>query len=130
MFRFDKSGLQDIVEPGLSNLRHFSDRLHQDFERIERLSVQAHTDRFGSDKYNEQLSLRRAESIKEFLVQAGVPEPVIDVRAMGSLRPLVRCPGPQSKETIKCLAPNRRFEIQVDGLPRRASSTQGGGTQP
>lgn len=36
------------------------------------VEVQGHTDQIGSDKYNEQLSLKRAEAVKKYLVAKGV----------------------------------------------------------
>src|SRR4030095_579889 len=37
------------------------------------LSIEGHTDSVGTDDYNQQLSERRAESVRSFLIQNGVP---------------------------------------------------------
>ena len=48
-----------------------------------RLILAGHADRRGTDSYNQLLSQRRAELVKRFLVEQGVPESSIDVQAFG-----------------------------------------------
>jgi len=48
-----------------------------------RLILAGHADRRGPDSYNQLLSERRAEIVKRFLVEQGVPESSIDVQAFG-----------------------------------------------
>ena len=48
-----------------------------------KLSLAAYTDERGPDKYNQSLSERRAESVKQFLVTKGVPEDRIETSAYG-----------------------------------------------
>jgi len=123
LFVFDKSDLKDIVEPGRTNLAHFTDRLLKDFQSIERITLKAHTDRFGSEAYNAVLAAKRADTVKAYLVRAGVAADVVQTTAVGSGEPVVNCPGPQTAKVIACLAPNRRFEIQVRGIARSGAAT-------
>jgi OmpA-OmpF porin, OOP family len=53
------------------------------------LTLTGHADRSGSDKYNMDLSRRRAENIKTLLVEAGIPADKIAVRFAGESRPLL-----------------------------------------
>jgi OOP family OmpA-OmpF porin len=69
--------------------------------------VIGHTDRVGSEKWNDQLSLRRAESVKELLIKIGIPENIIQVAGRGEREPLV----PTKDEVEE--AQNRRVEIKV-----------------
>ena len=48
-----------------------------------RLTLTGHTDPRGGEKYNQALSERRVGSVKNFLVQQGVPESSIDTVAQG-----------------------------------------------
>ena len=48
-----------------------------------RLILAGHADRRGPDSYNQFLSKRRAELVKRFLMEQGVPESSIDVQAFG-----------------------------------------------
>ena len=61
----------------------------------------------GSEKWNDQLSLRRAESVKELLIKIGIPENIIQVAGRGEREPLV----PTKDEVEE--AQNRRVEIKV-----------------
>ncbi len=54
-----------------------------------RIGVTGHTDRAGSDAYNMELSLRRANAVKDQLVRDGVPAASITVIGRGESQPLV-----------------------------------------
>lgn len=53
----------------------------------ERITLSAHTDERGADAYNQELSERRGEAVRRFLIERGVTQP-IDVKAMGERQPL------------------------------------------
>jgi outer membrane protein OmpA-like peptidoglycan-associated protein len=54
-----------------------------------RIEVAGHTDTSGTARYNEGLSLRRANSVAAELVRLGVARTAIDIQAFGQSRPLV-----------------------------------------
>ncbi|MGL4962376.1 MAG: OmpA family protein [Inquilinus sp.] len=54
-----------------------------------RIDVTGHTDRAGSEKYNQALSVRRAESVRRELVSDGVADSLIVTRGVGESDPLV-----------------------------------------
>ncbi|MBB3193047.1 OmpA family protein [Roseateles terrae] len=64
-----------------------------------------HTDNTGSDAINDPLSLRRAESVRNYLIDRGVPGNRVEVAGRGSREPLV------SNDTAENRARNRRVEI-------------------
>ncbi len=70
----------------------------------ERFAVAGHTDSKGNAQYNKQLSLKRAEAVKRFLVANGVTTDRLDVIGYGSERPLM-ADHPDD-------AANRRVEIR------------------
>lgn len=76
--------------------------------------VTGHTDRLGSRQYNQKLSKRRAESVRQYLVDKGVTAKNIEVRAKGESEPIKFCKGGATPATKACLAPNRRVVIALD----------------
>jgi len=82
-------------------------------EHVESLRIIGYADRLGSESYNQQLSQRRADTIKQYLVTRGVPEDAIQTMGRGAADAVVECPGRKSPSVVQCLAPNRRVRIEV-----------------
>lgn len=80
-----------------------------------RLDISGHTDNVGSNKYNDKLSLRRAEAVREALIGFNVTPSQINIEGMGKRQPR-RSYSDNSKvmdeETLR--AENRRAEIYLD----------------
>lgn len=72
------------------------------------LRVQGHADRRGPMPYNEALSRRRAQAVKDYLVDQGLPPRLIEIEAYGETRPAV--PDAQTEEEFQR---NRRVEFEV-----------------
>ena len=77
--------------------------------------VIGHTDRIGSESYNQKLSERRAHTVLNYLVQKGVPAEIISSRGMGKAQPVTgnKCNALRGADLKACLAPDRRVEIEV-----------------
>jgi outer membrane protein OmpA-like peptidoglycan-associated protein len=88
--------------PVLLNVRDFL----QANETI-RMEIRGHTDNEGDERYNLELSQRRAERVRQFLVKNGVAESRLDVLGMGESVPLL----PNDNEAAR--ARNRRIEFVV-----------------
>jgi outer membrane protein OmpA-like peptidoglycan-associated protein len=71
------------------------------------ISVYGYTDDVGTQAYNLQLSQRRAEAVRDFLVQAGIPATIMSTKGYGKSDP--RVPG----NSEKARAANRRVEIGI-----------------
>jgi outer membrane protein OmpA-like peptidoglycan-associated protein len=82
-------------------------------ERVETLRLIGYADRLGSAGYNLDLSRRRAESVKAYLVAKGVPGEAIQTEGRGSTDPVVQCNDRNRSALIDCLMPNRRVRIEV-----------------
>jgi outer membrane protein OmpA-like peptidoglycan-associated protein len=80
------------------------------------LEVEGHTDSIGSDDYNQRLSERRADSVRSYLVQQGLPASSIAARGFGESRPVA------SNDNAAGRQQNRRVEIIVTGEPITISS--------
>ena len=81
---------------------------------------QGHTDRLGSDSYNQSLSARRAQAVKDYLVDPGAIESgKINATGKGETQPVTtpdQCKGNRpNARLIACLQPDRRVVIEVTG---------------
>ncbi|HLK10201.1 MAG TPA: OmpA family protein [Candidatus Binatia bacterium] len=70
-----------------------------------RVVVEGHTDSIGSDAYNMRLSGRRAETVRDYMVEKGISASRITTRAMGKKDPVA------SNATAEGRAKNRRVDI-------------------
>ncbi|WP_163379170.1 OmpA family protein [Cyclobacterium sp. SYSU L10401] len=75
------------------------------------ISVDGHTDNYGSARLNERLSLERAQMIRDFLVEKGVDFEQIRVNGWGGRRPIATNRNAAGREK------NRRVEINVLNQP-------------
>lgn len=73
------------------------------------LAVEGHTDSVGSDDYNQQLSEHRAESVRDYFVQQGVPAASIEAHGFGKTEPIA------SNDTAEGRQQNRRVELVLSG---------------
>jgi outer membrane protein OmpA-like peptidoglycan-associated protein len=71
------------------------------------ITVYGHTDDVGSDAYNLELSGRRAQTVRNYLVEAGVSPEIITTKGYGKSKPLVE------GKTAEARAKNRRVEIAI-----------------
>jgi len=71
------------------------------------LRVDGHCDATGSDAYNEQLSLRRAQAVADILIEAGLRKDLLQVRGLGKRLPVL------DNKTRQGRAENRRVAIVV-----------------
>jgi outer membrane protein OmpA-like peptidoglycan-associated protein len=74
-----------------------------------RFTVEGHTDNVGSDLTNNELSLRRALSVRDYLISLGVPAASIEVQGYGPYRPVA------DNGSADGRARNRRVEIVLSG---------------
>lgn len=100
-----------MFAPGASAL---TSRAAQELERAakqirainpRRIMVEGHTDNTGDPKVNYQLSLQRAQNVRDFLVGKGVAEKIIEAVGYGDTRPVA----PNDSEVNKMK--NRRIEL-------------------
>ena len=74
-----------------------------------RIEVAGHTDAVGPGEYNQTLSEKRAEAVKTFLTERGVPADRIMVVGYGEAQPRA------SNDTVEGRRLNRRVEIRAIG---------------
>ena len=79
--------------------------------------VQGHTDAIGSDTANDALSLRRANSVRSWLIAAGVAPQAIQAQGMGRRQPVAPNRRPDGGDDPAGRAANRRVEIVASETP-------------
>jgi len=103
-FDVDKSVLKTEAKAKLDDLVSKTAGMN-----LEVIIAVGHTDSDGSDAYNQKLSVRRAESVKEYLVGKGVEKNRVYTEGKGEKQPVA------DNKTKEGKAKNRRVEIEVVG---------------
>jgi OOP family OmpA-OmpF porin len=104
LFDFDKS----VIRPdGKNRLDDLSQKIRA--VNLEVVIAIGHTCSIGTDAYNQKLSVRRAESVKAYLVSKGVEPNRIYTEGKGEKQPVA------SNKTKEGRMKNRRVEIEVIG---------------
>ncbi|WJW76682.1 OmpA family protein [Thiohalobacter sp. IOR34] len=78
-------------------------------DSIERIEIAGHTDSSGSAEYNKQLSMRRANAVKNYLIDKGLDPRIMTTIGWGEEKPVA------SNATAEGRARNRRVEITLRG---------------
>lgn len=100
-FEYDKAVLlpqsRDTLDRVAQSLRDWNDI---------RVEIAGHTDWIGTEEYNQDLSHRRAWSVKEYLTDSGVPAERMTVRGYGESQPIADNHSKGGRAT------NRRVELK------------------
>lgn len=102
LFAFNKAELTAQAGPRLDKLASFLKQFPQ-----RKLLVEGYTDGVGSEAYNNELSQRRAESIRDALAQRGVDDTRIVTKGYGKAYPVGDNANPEGR------AMNRRVEVII-----------------
>jgi len=73
------------------------------------LQIEGHTDSVGSEEFNQQLSERRADSVRDYLAEEGVPASTMTAKGFGKMQPVATNDTPEGRQR------NRRVELVVSG---------------
>ena len=118
LFRFDKAGLADLLPQGRARIDAMLAQLDTVYARIERITLTGHTDRLGSDAYNQDLSERRAATVRAYLLSAHPALSIVSA-GKGESEQVAACSAVKPRAAlIACLQPNRRVEVAISGLKR------------
>nr|WP_298893718.1 OmpA family protein [uncultured Acinetobacter sp.] len=108
-FEFDKFQVSEITE-STAPLPEVAAQIKAD--KPQAVNISGYTDRFGSFEYNQRLSSQRVASISNALIQYGVDPSIIRTEANGATSTFQHCNGSKTEQTIDCLTPNRRVNVQ------------------
>jgi large repetitive protein len=115
-FDYDKD---TIMERSLSLLREVANTLRVN-EELTVIEIGGHTDSRGSASYNKELSQRRVESVRKFLIQNGVGGSRLVAKGYGESKPISR------GNSEKAHAANRRVEFNILKQTNQAPEVQQG----
>ena len=108
LFEFDKATLRR-PQPKLDEIAEAM-RKNPDVDNV---TITGYTDRLGTEAYNLELSMRRANAVKSYLIEKGVEARRLRAQGKGEANPVVHCDDTLKRaELIKCLEPNRRVEVE------------------
>jgi OOP family OmpA-OmpF porin len=104
LFDFNSDELKD---EGKQALEAVGERIRNKGASVVDIDIIGHTDSVGAEEYNQQLSVRRATSVKNFIVSKGIDASIIDVSGKGESSPVA------DNKTAEGRAQNRRVEVNV-----------------
>ena len=107
-FDFDKSVLKPEAQAKLADLVDKTKGIN-----LEVIIAVGHTDAVGTPTYNQKLSVRRAEAVKQFLVSKGVENNRVYTEGKGEANPVA------DNKTAEGRSKNRRVEVEVVGTRTR-----------
>lgn len=118
LFDFDKAVVRAEGKKELDDKVVTGMKAHPE---VELLLVTGHADRLGSAKYNQKLSEKRANAVKEYLASQGVAAARIKAVGKGESEPNAdadtagKCKGhKKTKKLIECLQPDRRVTVEPE----------------
>jgi OOP family OmpA-OmpF porin len=103
-FDFDKAVLKPEAKAKLDDLVGKTSAV-----ALEVIIAVGHTDAVGTDAYNQQLSVKRSEAVKAYLVSKGIEKNRVYTEGKGEKQPVA------DNKTAEGRAKNRRVEIEVVG---------------
>jgi outer membrane protein OmpA-like peptidoglycan-associated protein len=101
---FDKGSVQ-INATGVATIKQAAAEARK--PGVKSVEVTGHTDRSGSDRINNALSLRRARLVRDRLIREGVPAALVTARGLGESKPFM-----QTEDGVG-QPENRRVEILI-----------------
>jgi outer membrane protein OmpA-like peptidoglycan-associated protein len=103
LFDFDKSNVKPEAGAILDRLVAFMKE-----NKDKKAALSGHTDNVGTDAYNQKLSQRRVNSVRDYVVKKGVESGRVSGQGFGESKPIA------DNKTKEGRAKNRRVEIKVN----------------
>ena len=129
LFAFNKSELR---AGGQQKLDELADRAKG--ADVDRVVVVGNADRIGSEQYNQELSEKRAQAVKEYLASKGVDGDRVEAEGKGKSDPVTgdQCrnmgkENNRNQKLIACLQPDRRVDVELLGSREEAPSAGASG---
>ncbi|VFP88430.1 porin OmpA [Candidatus Erwinia haradaeae] len=116
LFDFDQA---DLTIEGKQALHQIYTQLQNMDPQHRSITLVGYSDSIGSEEYNQKLSEKRTQTVVNYFIAKGIPSNQISSHGAGNTNPISMntCDHIENrKELIACLAPDRRVEIEVQGL--------------
>lgn len=120
LFKFNGSSLNDILPKGQRELENLISDIQNNYIAVSRIHLVGHTDNLGSESYNYNLGLNRAQTVKKLLIKGGIPAQKISFASAGKSQPISNgcyniTPIEKKKE---CLQIDRRVTFEITGMKK------------
>lgn len=115
LFDFDKAVVKPAGQKILDEIIVAGMKMHTD---VALLTITGHADRIGTEAYNQNLSERRANAVKAYLVKQGIAAERMRASGKGESEPNPAantrqvCKGMSVSKLIACLQPDRRVTVE------------------
>jgi flagellar motor protein MotB len=114
LFEFNKADLKSEAKETLQKVVLLAKK-----ENAVEIRVEGHTDSEGGETYNQELSLRRAESVKNWLnTVGGIKVDIIKSFGLGETKPVAENTKPDGTDNPEGRAQNRRVDIYVKKMKK------------
>ncbi|NWK53812.1 OmpA family protein [Acinetobacter sp. SwsAc5] len=121
LFKFNGSSLNDLLPQGRNELNQLASVIATGYVSVNQIHLVGHTDRLGSESYNYQLGLNRAQTVRNYLAQQGTPAEAISFASAGKSQPVTNgCYDVKQRQALQaCLQPDRRVTVQITGVKKQ-----------
>ncbi|WP_372521875.1 OmpA family protein [Sulfuricaulis sp.] len=109
LFAVNKSNL---TPAGEQKIKEYREQTRAEMSEAKTVKITGHTDSSGTPEYNQKLSVRRAEAVRDYLISIGADASKMEVAGMGEDKPIA------DNKTAKGRAQNRRVEVEVIGYAK------------
>lgn len=107
LFGFDKFKITEQGKNALSQVIENNQR-----SEVTHIQIVGYTDPIGTEVYNQNLSEKRANSVKDYFINNGYATNIIHSEGKGEANLLITKNECSGEKLISCYAPNRRVEIE------------------
>ena len=119
LFAFGRSDLNGLTAAGRESLDMLTARIRKDYVRIDSVHVIGHADPLGSPAFNQRLSVKRANTVRQYLKTSGqISAPVTSEGRGARQLAETRCARQPTNAAILCNQANRRVVTEVTGQRR------------
>lgn len=120
LFEFNGSALTDLKPNSHAEIVDLASKISTGYASVSAIKLVGHTDRLGSESYNQKLGLERANTVRQLLIQKGISENIITASSAGESQPVTDgCQGVQPKSALtSCLQPDRRVTVEITGITK------------
>ena len=109
LFGVNKS---EISPTGKEKIKEYRERARAELSSAKTIKITGHTDSSGKAEYNQKLSVKRAEAVRDYLISLGADASKMEVAGMGATKPIA------DNKTAAGRANNRRVEVEVLGTAK------------
>ena len=102
----------EISPTGKEKIKEYRERAREELSSAKTIKITGHTDSSGKAEYNQKLSVKRAEAVRDYLISLGADASKMEVAGMGATKPIA------DNKTAAGRANNRRVEVEVLGTAK------------